>query len=873
MRFLVFAKAAAKPDHARLNQRVCKWIGVPSSEPGVSDSIVFPDKVALIMKFQVFTVSALLALSASASHAQQAGSQAAAEREIRRLEHNSRHAQDAIRKGNEALKNQDYETAYAWFKSAVDVLPSGGSATASLREEALDGFSRACVKLAQQRISEGRFEDASTTLDVVLEERYNPTYGPALTLRKKLKEPNTFNKTLTPGFIANVEEVKQLLIEADGFYQTGRFDLAFKRYEQVLNVDPYNIAARRGMEKVNQARAKYSDVAYSEARGKMLTDVEAAWALPVRQFDIGTTTIIEQPQIDQRGTSLINRKLDEIIIPRIDFQDVTIREALDFIKQRAAALDTTETDPSRRGVNIVLNIPESAPEASARITLGLTDIPLRAAINYVANAANLKLKVEPYAVSVVQQSTPTDVLITKEYKVPPGFITALPNQSGAAPAPGAGNLAPGSQSAVAARSGAREFLENSGVTFPPGATAYFIASTSKLIVKNTQSNLDLVDTLVENSLAVPPSQVEIESKFLEVTQNNLKELGFDWLLGQFAMPFGSGIYGGGGTPGLNQTINSNAFPILNPNGLPVGATSDTSGSITGGIRSGSGSRSYSTAISVNAIDALLFGTPVGPAPAMLAVAGVFTNPQFQVVIRALNQQKGVDLVSAPKVTTKSGVRATIQIVREFRYPTEFDLPQVTQSAGSIYTPATPTTPTGFETKPVGITLEVEPTVGPDGYTIDLILSPRVVEFDGFINYGNPIYTVGTASGFGVSSQLLMTENTINQPVFSTREVTTEVTVYDGQTVVLGGLMREDIQKVEDKVPILGDIPLAGRLFRSTADQHIKRNLIMFVTASLLDPAGQPLIKVDEESEILPVPDAMQIENEIIPGDPLSALPQ
>jgi len=823
------------------------------------------------MKLQVITVSALLAMSVPAIHAQQAGAQGVAEREIRRQEQNARHAQDAVNKGNEAMKNQDYETAFAYFKSAVDVLPSSGGATASLREEAVLGFSKASVALAKQRISEGRFEDASTTIEVVLGDRYNPTYEPALVIQAKLKQPNTYNKTLTPGFIANVEEVKQLLIEADGFYQTGRFDLAFKRYEQVLNVDRYNIAARRGMEKVNQARAKYASNAYNEARGAMSVAVESGWELPVRKFDIATTTIIEQPEIDQRGTSLINRKLDEITIPRIDFQDVTVREALDFIKQRAAALDTTETDPSKKGVNIVLNIPDSAPEASSRITLGLTDIPLRAAITYVANAANLKLKVEPYAVSVVLQSTPTDVLITKEYKVPPGFITALPAGSGgAAPAPGAGSTtAPGSLPSVAARSGAREFLETSGVTFPPGATAYFIASTSKLIVKNTQSNLDLVDTLVETAITTPPSQVEIESKFLEITQNNLKELGVDWLLGQFAMPFGSGVYGGGGTPGLNSAVNSNAWPITNPGGLPVGATGPNSGPITGGNRSGS------TAISVNAVDALLFGSPVGPAPAALAIAGVFTNPQFQVVIRALNQQKGVDLVSAPKVTTKSGIRATIQIVREFRYPSEFDLPQVTQTAGSVYTPATPTTPTGFETKPVGITLEVEPTVGPDGYTIDLILSPRVVEFDGFINYGNPIFTVGTAFGVlpPVSATLLMTENTINQPVFSTREVTTEVTVYDGQTVMLGGLMREDVQKTEDKVPILGDIPLAGRLFRTTADQHIKRNLIMFVTASLLDPAGQPLIAVDEEGEIVPTPDTSVINNEIIPDDPTSAQPR
>jgi general secretion pathway protein D len=436
-------------------------------------------------------------------------------------------------------------------------------------------------------------------------------------------------------------------------------------------------------------------------------------------------------------------------------------------------------------------------------------------------------------------------------------------------------VAPGSQESVAARSGAREFLESQGVTFPEGASANYIASTSRLIVKNTQSNLDLVATLVENSLTTPPSQVEIESKFLEITQNNLKELGFDWLVGQFALPFGTGTYGGGGTTPGGLPIADSSYPISNPNGSPVGTSGPSSGPLTAGNRSGT------RAISVNAVDGLLFGSPAGPAPAILALAGVFTNPQFQVVLRALNQSKGVDLVSAPKVTTKSGQRATIEIVREFRYPSEYDLPQVSASAGSNFQPVTPTTPTAFEMKPTGITLEVEPTVGPDGFKIDLVLAPRVIEFDGFINYGSPInanvtYVAIDALGFlfQVDGNIRVTDNVINQPVFSTREVTTQVSVYDGQTVVMGGLMREDVQKVEDKVPILGDIPLAGRLFRTSADQHVKRNLIMFVTASLLDPAGQPLIREDEEDQIVTVPSAPGVASEAIPGDPSTIpLPQ
>ena len=147
---------------------------------------------------------------------------------------------------------------------------------------------------------------------------------------------------------------------------------------------------------------------------------------------------------------------------------------------------------------------------------------------------------------------------------------------------------------------------------------------------------------------------------------------------------------------------------------------------------------------MNAVDSLLFATPFGPAPALLSVAGIFTNPQFQVVLRALNQQKGVDLVSAPKVTTKSGQRATIQIVREFRYPTESQtcLRSLRRRDPSIRR-RHPPRPRRLENEDPSITLEVEPTVGPDGYTIDLILSPRVVEFDGFINYGSPITTVVT----------------------------------------------------------------------------------------------------------------------------------
>jgi general secretion pathway protein D len=385
----------------------------------------------------------------------------------------------------------------------------------------------------------------------------------------------------------------------------------------------------------------------------------------------------------------------------------------------------------------------------------------------------------------------------------------------------------------------------------PGASAVYLPSSSRLIVRNTQEQLDLIDTIIEaNQQGTASPQIEIEAKFVEISQTNLKELSFDWTLGQAHVPGNQNVFIGGGT----TTTASSSFPFV-----------DSSGNVVGQNQLTSNNRSGSQAISASAIGALLSGTTTAATatPATFAVAGVFSDPQFQVVIRALNQKKGVDLLSSPRVTTKSGQRAVVEVIEEFRYPTEFQPPQIPQTVGATTTvgvatsssssgsfPVTPTTPTAFETRNTGVTLEVEPAIGPDNFTIDLNLVPQVVEFEGFINYGSPIQSTTTNPITGVSTTNVITPNVINQPIFSTRKVTTSVSVFDGSTVVLGGLMREDVQKVEDKVPLLGDIPILGRLFRSSVDQHIKTNLVMFVSARLMNPAGDPVRPDDDKEEVV-----------------------
>jgi general secretion pathway protein D len=798
-----------------------------------------------------------------------------ADREIIRRQQNIAMAEDSMRRGDAALKAGNIKEAYLAYKQAVDLLPDG-PATRSLRARAMARYSSTAVRYAEYLVSEGEYAMAESVAREVLEPRYNPDYRPAAVFLSRLEQPDYFNKTITPEFAGDREQVEQLLREANGYYDSARYDLALKRYQQVLAVDKYNAAAFRGMEQVELGKQRYYDSAYNETRSRMLWQVDKAWERPRRRFTETRTTDSSALQDERRGTELMVARLNRIIIPRVDFRDATIRQAVTFLQQRSRDLDTTESSPDQRGVNIFLKLPapgtmitppagefdeaspEAAPSADNRITLNLSNVPLYEALRYVATLAGLKVKVEPFAVSLVPLSEPTDTLEQREFRVPPGFITGGGAADDMAVGPGRQPM-DGSGPRLTVRQNAKDFLESQGVEFPPGASANFNPGSSRLVVRNTAPNLDLIEMLVETALGEQPTQVEIEAKFVDISQNNLKELGFDWAVGPFSIG-GSGAFGAGGTAIADPAI----WPFVNPGtGQAVGQDS-----ITSGLRSGT------EALAANTIDGLL--NPLrnigGPAPGILSMAGIFTNPQFQVVLRALNQKKGVDLMAAPKVTTKSGQRATINIVREFPYPETYAPPEIPQSTGGSQNNAggiefeadpvvTPSFPTDFTTRKLGVILEVEPQIGPDGYTIDLNLSPEVVDFDGFINYGSPIFApqrVGAVAGVvpvaGVAGALLgtqiftpqlLTENTINQPIFSIRKVTTNVSIWDGQTVALGGLIREDVQKVNDKVPLLGDIPFAGALFRSEVDQKIKRNLVIFVTARLMDAAGQPLRPEDD----------------------------
>ena len=401
----------------------------------------------------------------------------------------------------------------------------------------------------------------------------------------------------------------------------------------------------------------------------------------------------------------------------------------------------------------------------------------------------------------------------------------------------------------------------------PGASLAF--DGEQLIVTQTRQNLDRMRAILRNYSEV--KQVEIEAKFLEVAQSNLDELGFDWGLTKYKNKQGvlvgtpellkdgeSQVYRkSDGTLTLDPTDSTDNAVVIGQatiqpivGGVPGYETKDTVGNASLAGRSLADSFSANTSASTITIDGQTVASNSPPslpnvtdlasgAAQLLTNSWTVTNGlDLDLAIRALSRKTGSDLMSAPKVTVLSGKRATINVGQEFRYPESYgDIESTASSSGGGSTlgggnaaiSITAGTPEDFVTRNVGVELAVTPNVENDD-TISLVLEPKVTEFEGFVEYGGPSValtgntTVSVPAGF-------------YQPIFSVREISTEVTVFDGATLVMGGLTRDEVKTVSDKVPVLGDIPGVGRLFRSEGETRQKRNLLIFVTANLVSPGG------------------------------------
>jgi len=756
-------------------------------------------------------------------------------------------AQELLLKGDQAYQGERYAQAMEAYAGAREIMPDAPR-SAALRAATTERYAQAAVAQARVLSRNGDVAGAKAAVDQVLTPDVAPDDPTALAMRAQLDDPIRTNPALTAEHAKHVDAVRRLLYSAEGAYHLGKWDEAKQHYQAVLRMDPTNTAARRAMEQLAAAKGGYHQAAYDQTRAEMLDQVAASWELQVPALGAGPADPGGAP--GALGKITLAAKLDRIIIPKIALEQASLDDALDFLRVKAAENDTQEPDPARKGVNFTVNLgpPDSLVAKQIRdlrFNLQLTQVPLSGVLTYLAQNTRTAFTTDEFSVLISAAGTTSDELVSRSYRVPPDFISNLNNGSGSATTKETDPFAatPAKPGLITTRLSAQEAFAKQGVTFPTGASANYSAAANTLRVINTAANQDVIAQIVDAMTQTEPVMVSVRVTMIKTQQTNLKELGFDWLVTPLALNAANEVFGGGGTIGNSGGRTGADFinPVnyTNIGGVPANPTDKVSSNvISNGLRSGS------QAIDSNSIDELINNPnhstqQTSVAPGVLAVTGLFSSNQVQMVMRGLNQQKSVDIMAQPSVITRSGQASKVEIVREFIYPTEYEPPQIPQTMGTGggAMPITPATPTAFQKKDVGITLEVLPVADAHKRYIDITLNPSFSDFEGFVNYGSPINkSTTTLTG---SHQVELTPNQILMPVFNIQKLATQLTVADGSTIVIGGLKQESVQNVQDQVPLFGSIPVLGRWFQSAAKQPVTTAIIFMVHLELLDPTGRP----------------------------------
>ena len=635
----------------------------------------------------------------------------------------------------------------------------------------------------------------------------------------RTSDPFDGNPAATADLVEKTKEIKKLLSLADQLIETGQYRSARKKLDDVLRIDPYNGAARKKIELVEQKRLLIANKRYDASRVKALAQVTEAW-IPPPPAKIDPSKTRGTGSAGPSRAAEILKELSSIEIPEIIFSEKPLREAVEEL-QRLSELN----DPNKKGINFVLRLPlgsGSDPE-SATVSLELRKVKLQTALKYlceqIRGGEKLRFEVEDNAVFLLPATESGGELETRSYTLPPTLIADLSTPE-TDPAK-VGDL-------VLSNIGADAKIQ--------GSKAVCFRDTGKLVVRNiAREHAKIEQRIRDSSNENPQKQFEIESKFLQFTENDLKNFTFNYNISATA------------------SVPSSLVPGVTPN--PIGA-----GTQTTGLRGTAGLDPNGVALA--GLKQLLDPNNLQASSNQIGVNGQIFNKGFSAILQLLQNALGKDLVAAPRVICADGKDSEIFIGREMRYPTTYSQPVVPQNdsgqgAGFIL----PGNPGSFEPRSVGVTLKVNASSTVLPTAVDIKIDKlEVVDFSGFLNYGTTInsVTTGTPRTVDILTGLVTdpgeapvagspSQSPYLVPVFARKSVTSQIRMLDGQTFAIGGLLAEADQMVDDSVPILGDLPIAGRLFRSEVSQRVKNNLVVFTTVRIIKPDGTLQFPEDEEN--------------------------
>ena len=685
-------------------------------------------------------------------------------------------------------------------------------------------------------------------------------------------------------------EINVLMIEGREYYRDGEYRKSLATFKEVVQRDPYNITARRYIRSCQEELNKITLDDFDIVKRERLQDIAKAWL-------IKSSTDKEIENVTSKTAGMSQRLIDkniQQIIPTIQFVDAQLPVVFEHLLSISDPKVSIVTDPEA--------IKKLEEEKKDTITLKLSNIPFIEVIKYVCKVKGLTYRVDDNA--VVISSKENVALRRKVFQLSRNLASIeMPDVEGSS------------------NKKVEKLLEKIGIPPVEGATVTYDTRNNRLIVRNTDSNLKIIEEFIKR-FSKTPFQVQIQSRFVTIQNDNMSQLVFRQFLTKNyrwnrTSKYGDRFYLEAPnkqkelTPGLRYIrsfMNESSYNPLEsvyeqPNLVSTGdpyedymktkalrpnmpgfgekgvydiesayASIEYQKAITEQYRLESQAEynayqnmvktyspliakggpmapiyqqqlndmysSYTTTVarsylpSLNTLSTFQQNldkmaaeekTVNDPLGKVFDISGVLGPAQYRSVIYALDNSEGVHTIFAPEITVLNGQRGEIKSVITLRYNKTIEEAEdqdvdVGDYYSVIYEYAV--TPKEWDVREYGTRLNVTPSVQADNQTIELDINPEVsdlISFRQFVSSRNNVYAL---------------------PQFFVQSLKTTVLVNDGDTIVMGGLMHERLIKTHDKTPIVGDLPLIGRFFRGESEVARKSNLLVFLTAKLIDPSGQ-----------------------------------
>ena len=640
---------------------------------------------------------------------------------------------------------------------------------------------------------------------------------------QKLENGRKFrNETQANKVISDYEEArKQIAIdlrEAQLFIRNKRYESACIRLERVLLVDPFNVQAIQLLSQTYDRLFKYGNERSKETYQNENTRSVWEWIeTPTAGIDPNSNTGTVR---DSSNINLMTR-LEHIVFKNVPLNGLTMAQVISYLNNKSR-----EYDPDKVGVTIIDRM--SRKDKMRRVSFEMGTMTLADILRYLSMETGLSYSLSGDRVIFGN----VDNMDTQYFPIRGEIIaeivdslTTRQTSSGMKGMEG-GDDAPEDEGAETVNDSAevssdedktgttvisekleakqinealKKYFEERYIEFGEGSKIVYSRRGERLMVRNTRENLRRIDSLLNQLNELSQPMVMVEVKLIELSDTNLNELGFEWM-------FSAHSNSSGWRSQTNSPLRNDGFKVLD-----------------------------SLKIFPN-FGEKLFGSDL--------------KVDLSLSINAVAQNRRAEVLASPRILAESGSKkpATIQMTEKTYFVTEWEQPDVETDGLNLSVDST--APEWDEdAQDLGVTFSVQPTVQADNYTINLNnIHPVFLTHVG--DYHNPIVYGLTA--YDAEGNLLKEQNfsvDMRMPEISKREILTNITLYDGETVLIGGMVDNETVTRNDKWPILGDIPLIGRLFQDKQSRVVNRTMLMFITARLIKPDGTPLRSVRDRGLI------------------------